>query len=240
MAALSPCSCGCGAQGPKGLTLAQAVAALGQSERTLRRWVADGCPHHKGAGRTGALTFERSEVEGWMRETQRSGNVGARTGVERALGDAAAAARAPPAPAGEKAGDAVKKAARDLDEDEAARLFLAALEGDDRAQLLRLAPNASPMLVKKIEAVAKARVALADAVKRELDNQQRRRELLVAVDVAAQAVQAVDVVSSGLDALPGKLTPRLVGQEYDAIYGALEDEIRALREAFSDAFSRLG
>lgn len=236
-----PCSCGCGGLGPKPLPLAQAALDLDQAERTLRRWVADGAPHHKGKGRTGALTFDGAELRAWMARTQRTGELGPRTATERALAEATPAAPPAPPPASpevEKASREVAQVEAELDE-EGSKL-LQALASDDRAALLRLAPKANPLLVKKIEAVARARVSLAEAVKRELDNQQRRRELLVAVDVVGLASQAVDVVKSGLEALPGKLTPRLVGQDYDSIYGALEDELRALSSAFADAFSRLG
>jgi hypothetical protein len=228
-AAQAPCSCGCGALGPKPLPLAQAALDLDQSEKTLRRWVADKAPHHKGPGRTGALTFDGAELRAWMAQTGRTGGMGPRTATERALAEAGAIGAAAATPEAKAARAAVEQ----LDGD--GLKFLAALDGDDRTALLRLAPNADPKLVKKLEGVGRARAALADAVKRELDNQVRRRELLPASVVIAKWRGQIEVVKGHLEALPGKLAPDLVDQQYDAIYALLEAEFHALLRAFAVA-----
>lgn len=63
-------------EGPKPLSLEAAAEALKQSEKTLRRWVEAGCPHHKAEGRTGKLSFDQAEVVGWLRSMGKSGAKG--------------------------------------------------------------------------------------------------------------------------------------------------------------------
>lgn len=203
------------------VTTGAAALALGKNRKTLQRWAKrDGCP----LGADGLVDVE--ELRAWAKAQGllgRGPDDGPRTATERALAEASAVAPAAPE---------VQKAARTieaLDLDDEGRKFLEALEGDDKAALLRLAPGADPKMVRKLEAVGRARSALADAVKRELDNQVRRRELLPLGDVVAAIEQHVGAAASVLDAMPGKLSPRLVDQPYEAVYALLEDEIAGLR-----------
>ena len=57
----------------KPLRLSALAQSLGVSEKTLRRYVDAGCPHHKGPGRSGMYTFDRDEVVSWMEAVGRDG-----------------------------------------------------------------------------------------------------------------------------------------------------------------------
>ena len=203
----------------------EAAAALGKERKTLQRWSKrEGCPLKPG----GVVDVDElrawAEAQGLLDRTQESGP---RTATERALAEAAAVA--PAAPEVRKTQQALER----LDLDADGKRLLGALEADDRGALLREGLTADPKLLKKLEAVGKARAALADAVKRELDNQVRRRDLLPLGDVVAKWRGQIGLVKSAFESLPGKLAPRLVDQSYDGIYAAIESELHALLEAFA-------
>jgi hypothetical protein len=205
--------------------LVAAAAALGKNRKILQRWKArPGCPL---ASKDGKIDVE--ELRAWaQKEGLLDRGRGRPTGVEQALSEAAPVAEAPD----------VKQAAKTLERlelDADGRKLLEAIEKDDKAALLRQGLGADPKLLKKVEALGRARAALADAVKRELDNQVRRRELLAAGDVVSKWRGQVEIVKAAFEALPGKLAPRLVDQDYDTVYAALEGEFVSLLKTFSEA-----
>jgi ribosome-associated protein YbcJ (S4-like RNA binding protein) len=204
--------------------LVAAAAALGKNRKILQRWKArPGCPLASADGKV-----DVEELRSWaQREGLLERGRGRPTGVEQALSEAAAVA----APEVVKAARALEDAAGGFDEWEVQ--YWDALERDDRPALLRLSRNANPKKLKLIEAGAKARSALADAIKREQDNQVRRRELLPVGDVVAAIEQNVGAVMATLEALPGKVSPRLVDQNYDAVYALLDAEIAEMRRGMS-------
>lgn len=118
-------------EGPKALTLGAAAQVLGQSEKTIRRWVEAGCPHHKGAGRTGALTFDQAEVVAWLRSMGRSGARGRPVG---------GGGKRPPGMAAEPAADDDETPAKELTQEQiykltaAANLRIKELEAEKRSR----------------------------------------------------------------------------------------------------------
>ena len=122
-------------EGPKALSLEEAAKALGQSEKTLRRWVEAGCPHHKAEGRTGKLTFDQAEVVGWLRSMGKSGARGRPVGG----GGLRPQPRQPGADAEEEADD--ETPAKDLTQEQiykltaAANLRIKELEAEKRTRL---------------------------------------------------------------------------------------------------------
>lgn len=135
----TPCSCGCGAQGPKPLALTEVCRALEQNERTLRRWVDADCPHHKGPGKTGKLTFDQAEVVAWMRELGRTGEPGRPPAEVTLLGAGARAPRAPADKEEEKKPGAPPSREELLTLTAQANLRIKQLEGEKRARLERAA-----------------------------------------------------------------------------------------------------
>ena len=51
---------------PHDLDIIRAAEIFSVSEKTLRRWVADGCPHTRPVEKTGALLFNPTEVAHWL------------------------------------------------------------------------------------------------------------------------------------------------------------------------------
>lgn len=59
------------------LSASELAKALGQSRRTVSRYVTAGCPHDReGEGKRAPLRFDLAAVKAWMKETARSGDVG--------------------------------------------------------------------------------------------------------------------------------------------------------------------
>jgi len=58
------------------LSVKDIAKELEQGRRTIMRWVSAGCPHNKGHGLRGSLTFNRQEVVEWMRRVGATGAQG--------------------------------------------------------------------------------------------------------------------------------------------------------------------
>lgn len=201
----SPCSCGCGALGPKPLPLAEVCRALEQSERTLRRWVGAGCPHHKGPGRTGALTFDQAEVVAWMREIGRTGQPGRPPAEVTLLGPGARpASPAPASPARPQGGDAPKK--------------------DD-------APSREELL--HLTAAANLRIKQLEAQKRARQEREAEGELHEVAACRARSIARINAVKAVFQILPGKLAERCAMKPYDVVYQVLSEELDAVLRGFA-------
>jgi putative ubiquitin-RnfH superfamily antitoxin RatB of RatAB toxin-antitoxin module len=202
-----------------------AAEALGKNRKTLQRWAKKpGCP----LGADGLVDVE--ELRAWAVAAglmERSQESGPRTGVERALAEAAEVA--PAAPEVRKAAAAVER----IEVTGEAAKLLEALEADDRVALLRQGLGADPKLLKRLEAMGKARKELADAIRVELANQARRRELLPAAEVRRFWSGQIELVKGHFQALPGKLGPKLVGRTIDEVMATIEDELRSLLKQFA-------
>lgn len=75
----------------------------------------------------------------------------------------------------------------------------------------------------------------------ELDNQQKAAELLPAEQVASDIMAFAAIVAGQLDALPQRVSPRLVAiTDPNVIRGVLRDECRTIRSAASQAFAAYG
>lgn len=213
MSGQTACSCGCGALGPKPLPLAEVCRALEQNERTLRRWVGAGCPHHKGPGRTGALTFDQVEVVAWMRELGRTGQPGRPPAEVTLLGPAGAhppGGSAAPAP-GPRA--SAHPPPRDGDEEKD--------KPPTREELLHLT------------AVANLRIKELEAQKRARQEREAEGELHDVAACRARSIARINAVKAVFQILPGKLAERCAMKPYDEVYQVLSEELDAVLRGFA-------
>lgn len=201
-APLVPCSCGCGGAGPKALPLAQAALDLEQSERTLRRWVQAGCPHHKGPGRTGALTFDRLEVEAWMRQLGRTGEMGRPPAEVTLL-------------AGGPQSGQPRPMAGDIAAVVAARQAPAKADGED---------------LRALGALVNVQIKQLEVRKRERQEREAEGELVPLADVQRWWTSQIQALTTALEALPGRIATEAAGRPYEEVYSAAEREVAVMRE----------
>jgi hypothetical protein len=236
------------------VTTGKVAEALGQSRRTIQRWMKrDGYP----VDEAGLADVEEvrawAEREGLLGRAQEDGRP---TAVDR-LGSGepppvlrlvppAAAGPAPGARGGDEDGAAavpVPPAARarggdrlaDLGDDE--RAALATLVDGNPEALINLAATIDLGLLKRLAAMGKTRRELAEAERREMDNRRVRGDLVLLDDVRRWWGGHVTAAKAVLQALPGKLAPSLSGRpvEYDEAYTTIEREVEASLHSLSRA-----
>jgi hypothetical protein len=204
--------------------LADAARIFGKHRKQLHRWKeVEGSPFDS----DGSVDVEELRV--WATKTGRLTREPGRPPEAERLADAIPATEAPrPAPRKSAPESAVLGELTESD-----KAALEALVAGDARTLVELAVKVDPALLKRLAAMGRTRRELAEAERRELDNRRSRGELLPADEVKKFWAGQVSIVKSYFQALPGKLAARLVGQDYDHVYQALEDELHALLETFA-------
>ena len=217
-------------RGAKPLGVKAVAAELSLTPKTLRRWTRVGCPHHRAEGRNGALTFDAAEVRAWMKKVGRSPGAGRRPDVFRDLAAEAPVAERP-APSGRQAG---QPAARDdLAGGELSAEDLVALRSIGLSEDVIAAANLPAHLIKRMSATARTRKELADADKKELENQARKGDMVARELVDRFWARQVSVVHAAFLAFPGRMAPKLHGLAYEEMYSLLEVELRRVLDQFA-------
>lgn len=218
---------------PERIGVVAIAAALGKNRKIVQRW------KERGAGtlfdaegravlaeviewarRTGHLDRVRGRPDDFQRllaAVDSSGSAAAQASVE-------ASAPAPSRPlAGEPSGPITAEE----------REALETLASGDRGKLLDLATRIKPELLKRLAAMGRTRRELAEAERRELENKQKRRQLVEIEHVRRFWGGQIAIVTGHFHAVPGKLAKLLEGKPYDEIYRVLEDELHALLKRFA-------
>lgn len=220
--------------------MVKAAALLGVSDKTLQRWrKRTGAPFAK----DGSVILD--ELRAWA---QREGLLGRGRGRPSVIDElTAGAAASAPAPATQAAptedpAAAVAAVARAFSPDPTSplaqltpddRATLEALVAGDARALIDLAHKVDPALLKRLAAMGRTQRELAEGARRELENAEKRGELVKGEDVKRSWRAQIQIVKSHFQMLPGKLAPRLVDKGYDEIYKALDEELDALLRVFA-------
>lgn len=221
-----------------------AAAALGCSTRLLMNWRKLGAPFAKDA------TVNVEELKAWASAKGVLGRPGGRPSVVDSLGIAetvavvAAKLSGGSSPASSVVALQMPRAALgeptlEGEEEITDEQAVEALLSGNRDVLLKLA-RVGGARMKRFALVGQTRKLLAEGEKRELDNRKMRGELCETAAVRAFWAEEQEGVKGWLQALPGKVSARLVGAPYEVIYQVLEDEVHALCESISKGLKVTG
>lgn len=213
--------------------MCEAAAVLGKNRKTLQRWRA-----RRGAPFDSDGSVDLEELRSWAAEeglldrpAHRPPEIDKLTSEIRPQ----APATPPPAPAASrqtpKPPQSIPSALEELSVPD--REALEALVAGDRGALIDLAAKIDPFLLKRLAAMGRTRRELAEAERRELENRQKRGELVAIEEMRRFWGGQIQTVKGHFQSLPGKLAPRLVEKTYDQIYQVIDEELHALLEVFA-------
>ncbi|MCO5167864.1 MAG: helix-turn-helix domain-containing protein [Planctomycetes bacterium] len=196
------------------LSIAEAAGVFGVSERTLYRWVREGCPAD-GGGRGRPLRFDRAEVLAWMSSVGATGLPGRppdgaeRDGAERDGGQTGT-----DVDVGPEAGD------HEPEEDDV---------DDDGTPVGQVDPARLATLIKRVSLEIKR----LERRRRERLERVAAGELLDRAEVERGRLERIAHVRAGLLALPAKLAPQVAGRDHHEVHVIVEREVRALLRLYA-------
>lgn len=214
------------------VTIAEVARKLGVKPPTVYGWQRmAGFPARDGDGRV-----DLDQVLAWFTARGGARGRGRPVEAERLNADAARATPAPAVPPSVPRIEAPSPQPSVLDgvPPADAEVLEALVEGNtDRLKGMAMGGRLTPGLLKLGAAIGRSRRELGEAQRREIENRARQGQLLEAEEVKRAWTMQIELVKGHFQALPGKLAPQLVEKPYEAIYQTIEEELRALLEAFA-------
>ncbi len=203
-----------------GVTIAKAAGELGTSVSQLRLAVKAGCPHWRvGNSPRGALRFDTRKAKPWLLVWNKNKRgPGRPQDVDLLLAEPAAQARS-------SASDEV------TDEDREA-LIAAGFSEEEVDGILGLPAN----VVKKMAAVGKARKELAEAEKKERENERKAGNHVPTADVVRFWLEQATLLHARLGTVPAKVAKEAANCSYDEVYEAVELAIHAALSGLAKEF----
>lgn len=197
-----------------------AAHQLGVNYHTLRRWVKqDGAPHRV---RGNGFQVNVAEVQRWREQTGRLHDTGGTSSAAQRAQRATNPAKAARPAKGKGAKPAMAKRGAKLDPDQP--MLCENCSGE-----------LSPGDVSRLLSEAKLRKERALAGKAELDEAQKRGELLAKADGRAVISRMAGAIKSAALAVPGRVGPQLATMTTRDAELALEREMRGLLSAMASA-----
>jgi hypothetical protein len=198
----------------KRVATGEAAAALGKNRRTLQRWA-----KRQGFPVDAAGLVDVEELRAWAQAAGLLELVqGQRQGQVDALLDDPPKGELAPAKA------------------VAAPAFLTA--GDRRAFDELAAGGGAGLevgVIKRVEAMARARAKLAEAERKELEVLARRGDLIQVDDARRLMIGHIDAAKARLGSFPARVAARVEGLAYEARLAVLEEEVRVFLDTLASA-----